>query len=220
MADRKRHEGTVPEEGTVPAKEPVAEEGTVPEQGTVPDLEQRLEALAAERDEYLNDLKRVAAEFENYRKRAARDQADFALRANERLVKELLPVLDDLGRALEAAEKHEEAAAKPPVRERGPVEGARGNREVPPASDITEGVRLVHRQLAELLRKEGLAEIETDGKFDPHVHEALLTQPSEAPEGSVIDVVQKGYRLGDRVLRPARVVVAAAPPEVNGGDSP
>jgi molecular chaperone GrpE len=156
-------------------------------------LEQRLEALAAERDEYLNDLKRVAAEFENYRKRAARDQAGFAERANERLVKDLLPVLDDLGRALQAAEQHEEAK-------------------------LEEGVRLVHRQLAELLRKEGLAEIETDGKFDPHVHEALLTQPSEAPEGTVIDVVQKGYRLGDRVLRPARVVVAAAPHEVNGGD--
>jgi molecular chaperone GrpE len=195
MADQKRQEGAVPEKGTVPAEETVAEERAVPEQGTVPDLEQRLEALAAERDEYLNDLKRVAAEFENYRKRAARDQADFALRANERLVKELLPVLDDLGRALEAAEKHEEVK-------------------------LEEGVRLVHRQLAELLRKEGLAEIETDGKFDPHVHEALLTQPSEAPEGSVIDVVQKGYKLGDRVLRPARVVVAAAPPEVSGGDSP
>jgi molecular chaperone GrpE len=192
MADRKRHEGAVPEKGTVPAEETVAEEGTAPEQGTVPDLEQRLEALAAERDEYLNDLKRVAAEFENYRKRAARDQADFALRANERLVKELLPVLDDLARALEAAEKHEEAK-------------------------LEDGVRLVHRQLAQLLRKEGLAEIETDGKFDPHVHEALLTQPSEAPEGSVIDVVQKGYKLGDRVLRPARVVVAAAPPEVSPG---
>jgi molecular chaperone GrpE len=154
----------------------------------------RLEALAAERDEYLNDLKRVAAEFENYRKRAARDQAGLALRANERLVKELLPVLDDLGRALQAAEEHEEVK-------------------------LEEGVRLVYRQLSELLRKEGLAEIETDGKFDPHMHEALLTQPSEAPEGSVIDVVQKGYLLGDRVLRPARVVVAAAPPEASGGDN-
>jgi molecular chaperone GrpE len=153
-------------------------------------LEQRLEALTAERDEYVNHLQRVAAEFENYRKRTAREQADFAARANERLVKELLPVLDDLGRALQAAEEHEEAK-------------------------LEEGVRLVHRQLAELLRKEGLAEIETDGNFDPHVHEALLSQPSEAPEGSVIDVVQKGYRLGERVLRPARVVVAAAPPEVS-----
>jgi molecular chaperone GrpE len=179
-----REAGTVPE-GTVP--------DAVPE-GTVADAEQQLEALITERDEYLNDLKRVAAEFENYRKRTAREQREFAERANERLVKELLPVLDDLGRALEAAEQHEEAK-------------------------LEEGVRLVHRRLAELLRNEGLAEIEADGKFDPHVHEALLTQPSEAPEGSVIDVVQKGYRLGERVLRPARVVVAASPPDGDGDGS-
>jgi molecular chaperone GrpE len=157
------------------------------------ELQSRLEAAEAKADEHLNDLKRLAAEFENYRKRAARDQESLVARAHERLVKELLPVLDDLGRALQAAEEHEEAK-------------------------LEEGVRLVQRQLAEILHKEGLAEIEADGQFDPHVHEALLTQPSEAPEGSVIDVVQKGYRLGDRVLRPARVVVAAAPPEVNGGD--
>jgi molecular chaperone GrpE len=76
---------------------------------------------------------------------------------------------------------------------------------------LEEGVRLVHRALADLLVKEGLTEIDTNGRFDPHVHEALLAQPSEAEEGSVIQVLQKGYRLGDRVLRPARVVVAAPP---------
>jgi len=148
-------------------------------------LEEKLAALEAERDEYLNDLKRVAAEFENYRKRAARDQESLVARAHERLVKELLPVLDDLERALAAAEDHEEAT-------------------------LEEGVRLVHRELAAALAHEGLAEIETNGHFDPHIHEALLSQPSSEEEGSVIEVVQKGYRLGDRVLRPARVVVAAA----------
>jgi molecular chaperone GrpE len=148
-------------------------------------LEERLAALEAERDEHLNDLKRVAAEFENYRKRVARDQESLVARAHERLVKELLPVLDDLERALAAAEDHEEAT-------------------------LEEGVRLVHRELAAALAHEGLAEIETNGHFDPHVHEALLSQPSSEEEGSVIEVVQKGYRLGDRVLRPARVVVAAA----------
>jgi molecular chaperone GrpE len=92
------------------------------------------------------------------------------------------------------------------------VEGARGNREVPPTGDdVVDGVRLVHRSLADLLQKQGLTEIETEGSFDPHVHEALLSQPSDAPEGSVIEVVQKGYRLGDKVLRPARVVIAAGP---------
>ena len=99
-------------------------------------------------------------------------------------------------------------------------EADRRNREVPPTdwqaleAKLEEGVRLVHRSLAELLQKEGLAEIQTEGQFDPHVHEALLSQPSEAPEGSIIQVLQKGYRLGERVLRPARVVVAAAPAAV------
>jgi molecular chaperone GrpE len=106
-------------------------------------------------------------------------------------VKELLPVLDDLERALAAAEEHEEA-------------------------ELEEGVRLVHRELAAALQREGLAEIDTNGRFDPHVHEALLSQPSDAEEGSVIEVVQKGYTLGDRVVRPARVVVAAPKPEDDG----
>jgi molecular chaperone GrpE len=146
-------------------------------------LEEQVAALEAERDEHLNDLKRVAADFENYRKLVAR--------AHERLVRELLPVLDDLERALAAAEEHEEGK-------------------------LEEGVRLVHRSLEDALRREGLAEIETNGRFDPHVHEALLSQPSEAEEGSVLEVLQKGYRLGDRVIRPARVVVAA-PTEAGDG---
>jgi len=146
-------------------------------------LEERAALLEKERDEYLNDLKRVAADFENYRKRVARDQEGLVARAHERLVKELLPVLDDLERALEAAAQHEEAK-------------------------LEEGVRLVHRELVEALAREGLVEVETDGQFDPHVHEALVSQPSEEEDGSVIEVLQKGYRLGDRVLRPARVVVS------------
>ncbi len=146
--------------------------------------EDRLAAAEATAQEHLDDLKRLAAEFENYKKRTAREQQKLSERAAERLVKELLPIVDDLERALVAAEEHEEAK-------------------------LEEGVRLVHRQLASVLEREGLAVIETDGKFDPHVHEALLAQPSEAGEGSVIEVLQKGYRLGDHVLRPARVVIAA-----------
>src|SRR5204862_2196351 len=80
------------------------------------ELEQRLEEVERERDEYLNDLKRVAADFENYRKRVARDQEGLVARAHERLVKELLPVLDDLERALEAAAEHEEAKLEDGVR--------------------------------------------------------------------------------------------------------
>jgi molecular chaperone GrpE len=137
-----------------------------------------------ERDEYLDALQRLKAEFDNYRKRVARDQQELAARAHERLVKELVPILDDLERALEAAAAHEEAT-------------------------LEEGVRLVHRSLADALAKEGLSEIEADGKFDPHTQEALLSQPSDAEEGTVIQVLQKGYKLGDRVLRPARVVISA-----------
>ena len=149
-----------------------------------------LTLVSRERDEYLDALQRLKAEFDNYRKRAARDQSDLVARASERLVKALLPVLDDLERALEAASEHEEAK-------------------------LEEGVRLVHRPLADALAKEGLVEIETDGAFDPHTQEALLTQPSEADEGTVIQVLQKGYRLGDRVLRPARVVVSSGAAEGN-----
>jgi molecular chaperone GrpE len=147
------------------------------------ELEEKLAEVERERDEYLNDLKRVAADFENYRKRVARDQEGLVARAHERLVKELLPVLDDLERALEAAAEHEEAK-------------------------LEEGVRLVHRELVAALAREGLVEVETEGQFDPHVHEALLSQPSAEDEGAVLEVLQKGYRLGDRVLRPARVVVS------------
>jgi molecular chaperone GrpE len=153
-----------------------------------------LGALQGERDELFDRLQRLAAEFDNFRKRAAREQGEILARANERLVNELLPVLDDLGRALEAAGEHEEAK-------------------------LEEGVRLVHRSLASLLEREGLAEIETDGQFDPHVHEALLTQPSELEEGSVLEVIQKGYRLGRRVLRPARVVVSAGTPQPAAEDA-
>jgi molecular chaperone GrpE len=156
------------------------------------DIEDTQETTESGEDERLaaleDKLLRVAADFENYKKRAARERAEYVTHANERLVKELLPILDDLERALDAVGDHQEAT-------------------------VEEGVRLVHRSLASLLERNGVKQISTEGKFDPHVHEALLSQPSDAEEGSVIDVVQKGYTIGDRVVRPARVVIAAAPPE-------
>jgi len=157
---------------------------TTDESVETPSLEERLAEAEARADEYLALAQRTQADFENYRKRAVRDQESLVARAHERVVKELLPILDDLERALDAATAHEEAA-------------------------LEEGVALVHRALADLLAREGLAEIQTDGAFDPHVHEALLAQPAEnAESGHVLQVLQKGYRLGDRVVRPARVIVA------------
>ena len=93
-------------------------------------------------------LLRLAADFDNYKKRAARERQEYVAFANERLLKELLPILDDLERALDAAEQHEEA-------------------------QLEDGVRLVYRSLASLLERHGVQQIPTDGKFDPHVHEAL-----------------------------------------------
>jgi molecular chaperone GrpE len=176
VTDERRHDA--------PAEEAASEAEEVVEH----DLEGQLAAAERRADEHLDDLRRLAAEFDNYRKRVAREQERLVAHGHERLVKELIPVLDDLERALEAAEQHEEA-------------------------QLEDGVKLVHRALADVLRKAGLEEIETEGRFDPHVHEALLAQPSEAAEGDVIQVLQRGWRMGDRVLRPARVVVSAGPPE-------
>jgi molecular chaperone GrpE len=153
-------------------------------QGAPADLAVKVAELEAARDEYLALAQRVQADFDNFRKRAAREHERLVAHAHERLVRELLPVLDDLERTLEAAERHEEAA-------------------------LVDGVRLVERSLRKALEKEGLVEIETDGAFDPHVHEALLAQAREGAEtGTVVEVVQRGYRLGDKVVRPARVIVA------------
>jgi molecular chaperone GrpE len=165
--------------------QPLEDRIEVPHVDDVAEDAEALEAPAVEQappkdDAYL----RLAADFDNYRKRVAREYAEVTQRATERVLSELLPVVDDLERALEAAAQHEEAK-------------------------LQEGVRLVHRSLSALLERHGLTEIETDGAFDPHVHEALLAQPAEDAEpGSVVSVVQKGYRLGDRVVRPARVIVA------------
>ena len=156
----------------------------LPEEEQEVEVVDELEAVRKERDEYLDTLQRLKAEFDNYRKRVARDQQELAARAHERLVRQLVPVLDDLERALEAAGEHEEAK-------------------------LEEGVRLVYRSLADALGREGLAEVPTEGKFDPHSQEALLSQPSDEEEGTVIQVLQKGYTLGDRVLRPARVIISA-----------
>jgi molecular chaperone GrpE len=156
------------------------------DESQVPGTEEPSQAPEPQQPEPAEDdrLLRLAADFENYKKRAAREREEYVALANARLLAELLPVLDDLERALAAAEQHEEA-------------------------QLEEGVRLVHRALAALLERHGVTAIETDGKFDPHVHEALLAQPSEEAEsGSVLNVVQKGYKLGERVVRPARVIVA------------
>ena len=148
-----------------------------------------LAIVAAERDAYLDGLQRLKAEFENFRKRAGREVLEARARARMGLLTEFLPVLDNLERALSAAEHHEEG-------------------------QVLEGVRLTHSMFADLLRKEGVTEVDPLGAaFDPHVHEALMTQPSDSEEGTVTAVFERGYVFGDKVLRPAKVVVSAGPAE-------
>jgi molecular chaperone GrpE len=157
------------------------------------------EALTAERDEYLSLAQRTKADFENYRKRVARESAEADVRGRADLAKSLLPVLDNLERALAAAE---------------PID-----REIAP-NHLVHGVKLVYEELAGVLRGAGIESYSPTGEaFDPDWHEAMMTQPGE--EGQVLEVLEKGYRLNGQVLRPARVVVGAEqrPPasELAGG---
>jgi molecular chaperone GrpE len=143
------------------------------------------DTLAAERDTLADALLRLRAEFDNFRKRAARELVEARVRAQGELLADLLPVLDNLERALDAAEHHEE----------GKVLG---------------GVRLTRDMFVDLLARIGVEEIEGVGSpFDPQIHEAMLVQPSEHNEGTVAAVLERGYRQGERVLRPARVSVSS-----------
>ena len=176
-----------PEVGDGEHGSPSLEDATsAPEPSTLDpeELLARLQDAERQHEKVMDDLRRVAADFDNYRKRVAREQLQILARSGERVVAKLLPVLDDLERALDAAEQHEEAK-------------------------VLEGVRMTKDALAGVLASEGVEEIAADGPFDPHVHEALMTQPAASVEpGHVAQVVQRGYRIGDVVLRPARVIVA------------
>ena len=143
-------------------------------------LSQELEAARLERDQYLDALRRLKAEFENSRKRQERERTRILSMASEKLVQELLPVLDNLDRALEAG------------------------------GDIREGVQATRDQLADVLGNEGLLPVASDGQpFDPNVHEAVMGQPSEEhEEGTILQTYQRGYLLNGKPIRPAKVVVA------------
>jgi molecular chaperone GrpE len=161
-----------------------AESGEAPaEEQLESDLEE-LAARAKERDEYLALAQRTQADFENYRKRMARENAVAQHRGVAKVAKELLPALDHLEHALKAASGHE---------------------------DVVKGFALVRDEIVAALGRAGIQPFSPQGQpFDPNEHEAMASQPSEGVEpGTVIEVYQQGYRLNGAVLRPARVVVAA-----------
>jgi molecular chaperone GrpE len=179
-----------PETGAVGAKPTHAVDNapTTPEDDSAEAVETDFDALVddvkRERDEYLELAQRAKADFENFRKRAAQQAADAERKAKASLARDLIPAVDNLERALEAA----------------------------PADDpLADGVRLVHRELTEALTRAGVESFDPTGeKFDPNSSEALSTQPGNgADPGTVLEVLTRGYRLDGQVLRPARVVVAA-----------
>jgi molecular chaperone GrpE len=157
------------------------------------DVETDLDALLAdtqrERDEYLDLAKRTKADFENYRKRMASEVQAASGRGKAEVVREVVMVLDDLERAIQAAGLDPEGDSE---------------------DGLSHGVLLVFRSLRDSLSRNGVEAVDPKGdKFDPMQHEALSTQPLEGVEsGTVVEVMQKGYRLGEQLIRPARVVVS------------
>ena len=154
------------------------------------DISALLADAEAKRDEYLDIARRTQADFENYRKRMAAEVQASALRGKASVAREVVPVLDDLERALQSVGLDPE----------GDSEDA-----------LAHGVLLVFRSLRENLKRAGIEAVDPSGeKFDPTEHEALTTMPVEGVEnGQVVEVMQKGYRLDGQLIRPARVVVSA-----------
>ena len=176
-------------EGVAGPAEPGPEEVAEPELDHEAKLEHDLEELAAKAekaDEYLELAQRTKADFENYRKRASREVAAAQERGIVKLALELLPAVDDLDRALQAAD------------------GAEGS------ETLASGVKLVHAGVLAALARVGIEPYSPQGeRFDPQRHEAVAQQSVDGAEpGTIVEVYQRGYRLGDGVLRPARVVVA------------
>ena len=172
------------EAGEPSGEEDPANEEERLEQKEKVEAEDPLARVQRERDEYLDLARRAQADFENYRKRAAREAAAAGERAKSGLVRELLPVVDNLERALASAEESEQ--------------------------HLAEGVRLVHSELIAVLERNGVEQFDPSGdRFDPTEHEALSMRRQDGSEsGVVLDVVEKGYRANGTVLRPARVVVS------------
>jgi len=175
-------------EHELPASEDLSEQGTPSEAAGKPGgRDAEVQKLKAERDTLLDRLARLQAEFENARKRAAREQQEFREFAVADAIKAILPVLDSFDRALQVA-----PAAQ---------------------SDLRSGIELIHKQLHDALQKLGVRPVAAKGEqFDPHVHEAVeMVDTAEADDHEILDELQRGYKLKERLLRPAMVKVARNP---------
>ena len=159
-------------------------------------LRSRLQSAEQKRDEYLDLAQRTRADFENYQKRMKRDLVEERRYAQAPLASDLLAAIDNLERAIAAAQQ---------AGEQGP---------------LAQGVAMVHTQLLDILRRHGITRIEAQSRpFDPNLHQAVMQQPSkEHPPMTVVQVLEQGYTIHDRVLRPARVVVSTASEPTNKPD--
>ena len=166
----------------------VQAEGAAPDNAPTEAVNDELTKAVEEREQLRDRLLRTTAEFDNYRKRVDRDRKDMTDRAAEAILTEILPIVDDLERALAAEDTGEGADA------------------------YRRGVELIHKQLLDLLTRRGVTPIDTAGAtFDPHLHQAVSSEPSaDHRDGEIIEEFRRGYRLGDRLLRPAMVKVATA----------
>jgi molecular chaperone GrpE len=187
-ADHPESDDLPAEAGVLPAEAGVEQAAARPGAGELGPvgLEAELERTRSERQEFLDGWQRARAEFANYRKRVEREQEEARSRIAGEILLRVLGIMDDLDRALKDRPASGEAAA------------------------WAEGIELIYRKFQSLLDAEGVEPIRAEGQsFDPSLHEALSHEESEAhQEGHVIEVVKRGYRIGDRVLRPALVRVA------------
>ncbi|HMP72877.1 MAG TPA: nucleotide exchange factor GrpE [Kiritimatiellia bacterium] len=185
---------TEPKEDDCPELEDVSglnDPNSGPEAAAGGDAEAKPEPASPEVAALNDRLLRLQADFDNFRRRTLRERDAWALRANEELLKELLPVLDHFELGLKTAAEHEADDA------------------------VQQGFALVFEQFKAAVKKFGVEPVDPEGEaFDPHVHEAVTHQPSaEVPADSVVTVFRKGYRLGERLIRPAQVVVSSGPSE-------
>lgn len=183
-------DATTPE-SSVPG---TASEAVMPVQPAplTPEQLEELKARAAKADEHWDRLLRTAAEFENFKKRAARERQEAVKFANEYLLQKLIPVLDSLEMAQTAAQTNGQDSQR---------------------QSLQAGIAAIQQQLKRVLAEAGLEEVDANGKpFDPNLHEAVSQQETaDVPEGQVVQQLRKGYRLRERLLRPASVVVSKKP---------
>ena len=147
------------------------------------EIKQQLTAVTEEKDEYLNKLKRLKADFVNYRNRAKKEKQQIEVKTKMEIINSLLPVIDNFERALKSVDED---------------------------SEFLSGVKMIHKQLIDVLKKEGLEVIDTEGEeFDPAYHEAVMqVEAEDVDSGFIVEEIQRGYMMEDKVVRPAMVKVA------------